>query len=72
MNITSDELIQNFFKTGSTVSLPRIDSESQVSTAACVHGIQSGASPLSPGAGRRAPSGHDTRGAVRQPPAPSL
>ncbi|KAK2076354.1 hypothetical protein QBZ16_000879 [Prototheca wickerhamii] len=29
MNITSDELIQNFFKTGSTVSLPRIDSESQ-------------------------------------------
>lgn len=30
MSITSDELLQNFFKTGSTVSLPRIDSESQV------------------------------------------
>ncbi|KAL6769762.1 hypothetical protein ACKKBG_A32240 [Auxenochlorella protothecoides x Auxenochlorella symbiontica] len=29
MSITSDELLQNFFKTGSTVSLPRIDSESQ-------------------------------------------
>lgn len=30
MNISSDELLQNFFKTGSTVGLPRIDSESQV------------------------------------------
>ncbi|RMZ57363.1 hypothetical protein APUTEX25_004197 [Auxenochlorella protothecoides] len=30
MSITSDELLQNFFKTGSTVSLPRIDSESQL------------------------------------------